>query len=133
MKRLVFAVLILMFVGGACLAQDEVTVQVKGKKQAWSPDELQKLYVSACSVVQREFGQTHMPKPRITVVLGADVDELAYQEREIRLKKWNGFQFAQGVVLLAFQELMSTDQQLSIARRAVGLADATVDVSSLRH
>jgi len=130
MTRLMFAILILMF-SGACLAQDEVTVQVKGKKQAWPAEELQKLYLSACAAVQREYGQTHPPKPRVTVVLGADEDELAYQEHEIRLKKWDGFRFTQGIVLMAFQELMNTDQQMSIARRAVGWADATVNISGL--
>ena len=114
------------------MAQDEVTVQVKGKKQAWSVEELQKLYLSACSVVQHEYGQSRAPRPRFTLILGADKDQLDLVEREIRLKKWDGFLFAQGAVLLAFQDLMSMDQRITIAKRAVGWADATVNVSSLR-
>ena len=132
MTRLMFAVLILMF-SVACMAQDEVTVQIKGKKQAWPAEELQKLYVSACSLVQREYGQTHAPRPRFTLVLGVDKDELAFRDREIRLRKWDPFLFTQGVVLLAFEDLMPMDQRITIAKRAVGWADATVDVSSLRH
>lgn len=132
MTRLIFAISVLML-SGACLAQDEVTVQVKGKKQAWPAEEVQKLYFSACSVVQREYGQTRTPRPKFTLVLGVDKNELAFLDREIRLKKWDPFLFTQGVVLLAFEDLMSMDQRITIAKRAVGWSDATVDVSTLRH
>ena len=132
MIRLMFAVLVLMF-SGACLGQDEITVQVKGKKQTWPAEELQRLYVSACSVVQREYGQTQVPKPRVTVILGADRDQLDFDSREIRLKKWDELLFTQGIVLLAFEDLMSMDQRIAITKRAVGTAEATVDISALRH
>jgi len=130
MTRLVIAVLILMF-SGACIAQDEVTVQVKGKKQAWPAEEVQKLYVSACSVVQREFGQTRAPKPKVIVVLGAEKNQVDIDSGEIKLKKWDELLFTQGVVLLAFEDLMPMDQRVAMTRRAVGWADATVNISAL--
>ena len=132
MIRLMLAALILTLCG-PCVAQDEVTVQVKGKKQAFPAEELQRLYLSACSVVQREYGQTQAPRPRFTLILGVDKDELAFSDREIRLKTWDPFLFTQGVVLLAFEDLMPMDQRITIAKRAVGWADATVNISSLRH
>jgi len=132
MIRLMFAVLILMC-SGACVAQDEVTVQLKGKKQTWPADDIQRLYLSACSVVQREYGQTRTPKPKVTVILGAESNGVDVDSREIRLKKWDELLFTQAVVLLAFEDLMPMDQRVAMTKRAVGWAGATVNISSLRH
>jgi hypothetical protein len=74
-----------------------------------------------------------VPRPRFTLVLGSEKDELAFSEREVRLRKWDGFLFAQGVAVLALEDLMPQDERVSIAKRAVGWADATVNVSNLRH
>jgi len=63
--------------------------------------------------------------------LGSNKNELSYIEREIRLKNWDGFLFAQGVVALAFEEIMTDDERLKIAKRAVGWANATVNVAHL--
>ena len=129
MKHLSIAALILIATG-VCAAQEELTVQAKGK-QSWSAEEVQTIYRSSCAAVQREFGVTHAPSPRLTLVLGANKNELAYIDREIRLQKWDGFLFAQGVVALAFEEIMTADERMKIARRAVGWANATVKVTQL--
>jgi len=133
MTQGMFAVLILMFSGACCLAQDEVTVEVKGKKQPWPAEQVQKLYLSACSVVQREFGQTRAPKPKVTVVLGAEKNQVDIDSGEIKLKKWDELLFTQGVVLLAFEDLMPMDQRVAMTKRAVGWAEATVNISRLEH
>ena len=46
---------IVLVLATACSAQEGLNVQSKGK-QKWPAAEAQKIYLSACSVVQREFG-----------------------------------------------------------------------------
>jgi hypothetical protein len=43
-----------------------------------------------------------------------------------------GYLFAQGVVMLAFEDLMPLQQGMTMAKRAVTWADATVDVEQFR-
>ena len=129
MKHLSIAALILTL-AGVCAAQEGLTVETKGK-QSWPAEEAQRIYLSSCSAVQREYGVAHAVNPRLTLVLGAEKNQLFYDQREIRLKKWDSLLFAQGVVVMAFDDLMSLDQRLRIARRAVGWADATIGVAQL--
>jgi hypothetical protein len=60
--------------------------------------------------------------------LGADKHVLSFDEREIRLTKWDRRAFAQGVVMFAFEDLMPVEQRLMLAKRAVIWADSTVDI-----
>ncbi|MGA8621921.1 MAG: hypothetical protein WB660_25775 [Candidatus Sulfotelmatobacter sp.] len=129
-NRLRFLIVILIS-ATACLAQDGLTVQNKGK-QKWSAAQAQKIYLSACSAVQREFGSNRPVAPRVTLVLGASKNEVWFQDQEIRLTKWDRYAFAQGVVWLAFVDLMPSQQRLAIAKQVVTWADATVDVEQLR-
>ena len=96
--------------------------------EKWRITEAEKIYLSACAAVQREFGVHHELRPEVTLVLGAEDNVLAFGHREIRLKRWNSYLFAQGVVTLAFEELLPKNEQLSVAKRAVTWADSTVDV-----
>ena len=123
--------IVLLILATACWAQDGLTVQSKGK-QKWPAAEAEKIYLSACSAVQREFGSNRAIRPQVTVVLGADKDVVSFDEREIKLTKWNRYTFAQGVVWLALVDLMPLQQRLDMANRAVNWADATVDVEQLR-
>jgi hypothetical protein len=61
----------------------------------------------------------------------ADNNEIWFAGREIRLRKWNRYLFAQGVVWLAFEDLMPTQHRQTIAKRAVTWADSTVEVERL--
>lgn len=123
---------IVLVLATACSAQEGLKIQNKGK-QKWPAAEAQKIYRSACSVVQREFGATHAVAPPVTLLLGADRNEVGFDRREIRLTKWNPYLLAQGVVMLAFEELMSSDEKISLAKRAVTWADATVEVERSSH
>ena len=114
----------------ACSAQEALTVHHKGK-QKWPAAEAEKIYLSACSAVRREFGSNRAVSPQVTVVLGADKDEVSLDEREIRLTKWNRHAFAQGVVLFAFEDLMPVEQRLVLAKRALIWADATVEIEQV--
>lgn len=114
----------------ACLAQEALSVRNR-RNQKWPAAEAQKIYLSACSVVQQEFGRRFPLPPQMTLVLGADKNEVWFTGREIRLTNWNRDAFAQGVVLLAFLDLMPSQQRLTIAKRAVNWADSTVSVEQL--
>jgi len=126
-SRLTVVVLVLT---AGCWAQNLVTVQIKGK-QKWPAEEADKLYLSACSAVQREFGGSRSIRPQITLVLGADKDEAVFDSREIRLIKWNPYLFAQGVVVFAFEDLMPPEDRLAVARRAVNWADSTIETKAI--
>jgi hypothetical protein len=126
-SRLTVVVLLL---AAGCWAQNLLAVQVKGK-QRWPAEETDKLYLSACSAVQREFGGARSVRPQVTLVLGADRNEALLDRREIRLIKWNPDLFAQGVVAFAFEDLMPLDKRLAVARRAVNWAGSTVEVKAI--
>jgi hypothetical protein len=116
--------------GAVCLAQDGLTVDNKHKERVSTP-EVEKIYSSACSVVEREFDIKHPLHPQIRLVLGADKNEIWFAGREIRLTKWNSYAFAQGAVWLAFEDLMSSQQRLTIAKRAMTWADSAVEIERL--
>ena len=126
-----FATFVLAF-ATVCSAQDGLTVRNTAHQQ-WSAAEAQKIYLSACSTVQREFGRPFPLAPKVTLVLGAHKNEVWFLGREVRLTKWNREAFAQGVVWLAFEDLMPSEQRLTIAKRALNSADSTVDVEQLKN
>jgi hypothetical protein len=115
---------------GAGLAQDGLTIDNNHNEKASTP-EAEKIYSSACSVVQREFGIRRPLHPQVRLVLGADKHEIWFAGREIRPTKWNGYAFAQGVVWLAFEDLMPSQQRLMIAKRVVTWDDSTVEIGRL--
>jgi hypothetical protein len=115
---------------GTCLAQDGLTIDNKHKERVSTP-EAEKIHSSACSVVQREFGFRHALHPQVRLVLGADKNEVWFAGREIRLTKWDRYTFAQGVVWLAFEDLLPSQQRVTIAKRAVTWADSTVEIERL--
>jgi hypothetical protein len=120
------AVLVLVLTAGGW-AQNLFAVQVRGK-QPWPAREADKLYLSACSIVQREFGAAQPVRPQFTLVLGADNNQAVLDRRQIQLTRWNAYLFAQGVAIFAFEDLMSQDKISTIARRAVNWADSTVEI-----
>ena len=121
---------VLLVLAAGCWAQNLLTVQVKGK-QKWPAEEVDKLYLSACSAVQRELGGSRSIQPQITLVLGASKDQAVLSSREIRLIKWNSYLFAQGVVTFAFEDLMPPADRLAVARRAVSWAGSTMEVKAI--
>ena len=126
--RFAAAVLILT---AACFAQEGLTVRAKGK-QTWPAAEAQKIYRSACAVVQKGFRANPLGGTIGHVSLGADKNEVEFGQQEIRLKKWDRNAFAQGVVMVAFGDLMH-DRSVAMARRAVTWADATLEVERAGH
>jgi hypothetical protein len=95
--------------------------------------EAQTIYLSACRVVEQEFNRTEPIRPRLTLLLGSDGDRVYYPKREIRLKKWDKYKFAEGVVILAVEGLLPQEKKSSLSNLAVLTADSTVDVSELKR
>jgi hypothetical protein len=73
--------IVILISATACLAQDGLTVQNKGK-QKWSAAEAQKIYLSACSAVQWEFGSNRPVAPRVTLVLGATKTRYGFRTKK---------------------------------------------------
>lgn len=114
----------------SCIAQERLTIRNRSKEKVQEA-EVQKLYLSACAIVRQEFHDQYLDTPAVTLVIGADKDEMFPQEREIRLVRWNPYLFAQGVVMLAFQDLLPLQRKLNMSTRAVSQADATIAVQQL--
>lgn len=130
MRKALRPTLVVLILAAGCWAQNLLAVQVKGKQQ-WPAREADKLYLSACSAVQREFGSARSVRPQLTLILGADRNEARMDRREIRLIKWNPYLFAQGVVMFAFEDLMPEGEKLVVARRAMNWADSTVEIKAI--
>src|ERR1700733_12152966 len=124
-----FAISVLAL-AGAGLAQDRLTNDNRHKERLTTP-EAEEIYSSAVSGVEREFDFKPPLHPQVRLVLGADKNEIWFVGREIRLTKWNPYAFAQGVVWFAFEDLMPSQQRLTIAKRAVTWADSTVEIERL--
>jgi hypothetical protein len=67
----------------------------------------------------------------VALVLRSDKNAVNFKAREVALVKWDRDLFAQGVVLLAFEDLMTVERRLRIAKRAVNWTDATVEVAQI--
>lgn len=113
----------------ASAAQEGLIIRNEAN-QKWPSAEAQKVYLSACAVVQREFGISRELRPQVTLVLGASKEGVDFDHREIRLTKWDRFLFAEGVAWLAFEDLMPKKQLLVVAKRAVSWAESTVDINN---
>jgi hypothetical protein len=93
--------------------------------------EAEKLYQSTCAVVQRDFHSSSELHPRFTVILGAEHDEV-HGRTEIWLTKWDPAVFAQGVVVLAFDQVLTAEVVHQLAKRAIQYSNAMVDVLELK-
>lgn len=114
----------------ACRAQSFHIIQAAGNQQV-PPAEADKIYQSAIAAVRREFGGVRSVDTQITVVVGADTNQAVWDKREVRLTKWDPYLFAQGIVIFAFEDLMTTDRRLAIAKRALTWTDSTVNVHAI--
>ena len=131
MKNLVkVAMLVVAFASASCAQEAGVNVSSKGN-QKWSPWEVDKVYLSACTAVQREFGGSIVPRPPVALVLGADRNAVDFDKKTILLKRWDHSLFAEGVVMLAFEDLLTPQRRMTIANRAVNLAQATVNIGEI--
>jgi hypothetical protein len=132
----VFATLLLL--AAASLGQDSpnhyFVVQQAGKSSPASDarlHEAEKLYLSACEVVQRDFHMVESVRPHFTVVLGTERNEF-HTATTVWLKDWNPAMFTQAVVVMAYYQMLTTDMQKQLTRRALEYANASVNVGDLK-
>ena len=111
------------------------------KKEHFSLDpaqmrEAESIYRNACEIVQHDFRNSAVElHPHFAVIIGADRDEVhARRERpdQILMKRWDPVIFAQGVVLLAFDEVLTPDLIRQMRDRALRISNSTVDVTALK-
>ena len=102
------------------------------RNQTMPVSEAKTIYLSACRVVEQAFGRTDPIRPRLKLRIGSESDRVYFPKREIQLKKWDKYKFAQGVVMLAADALLSQDKKISLTRLAVSEAEGTVDVHDLK-
>ena len=85
-----------------CSAQDGLSIRNQ-KNQKWPAAEAQKIYVSACSEVRQEFGRSIPLAPKVTLVLGADKNEVWFVGGRsdslngivtLLLREWFGWPFS---------------------------------------
>ena len=128
MKKTVRVVIVVFGMVVACWGQNYFATEGKGK-QHFPAAEADRLYLSACSAVQTEFRTAVSVRPNFTLVLGAEKNEVEFKTRQIRLTNWDPYLFTEGVVIFASEDLMDVKERMVMTRRAINLADATVNVA----
>ena len=128
MRRISILLAVALGPGTSCLAQNGLVI-LGADTPSWETD-AQKIYESACSAVEGEFRSTRIVRPRITLIIGAD-ENVAYRDsKEIRLVNWDAQLFAQGVVVLAFDDQLDR-RRIAMARRALIGATSVVNARTL--
>jgi hypothetical protein len=97
------------------LAQEGLTIDNKHKERVSTP-EAEKIYFPACSVVREEFDVKTPILPRVKLVLGTSKNGILWDEQEIWLTRWDPYLFAQGVVMLAFADIMTGDRRMVMTK-----------------
>jgi hypothetical protein len=142
MSKIVFVLLALSLGGVAQTSSDGSFSVHHSNKASFSLSaaqmrEAESIYHSACAVVQHNFqsGATEL-HPHFMVVIGAERNEIHSRRNpqvdEIWMKKWDAGVLAQGVVLLAFDQMMTRDVLKQLGNRAVHQTNAAVDVAGLK-
>jgi hypothetical protein len=97
------------------------------KQQDWPQEEANLIYFSVARNLATEFNRPQLPVTSFTLVLGAIENSVDMNRRELRLKKWDKYFYAEGVLRLTFDQMLSSESKMRLARRAVAESDATVD------
>jgi len=132
MKKAINVAILSITLAVACSGQEAFVSVSSDGKQTWSSAEVTKIYLSACSAVQREFGNSLALRPSIGLVLGADKNAVDFNSKRVLLKRWDRELFAQGVVVLAFEDLLTPQRRIIMTNRAVNLAEATIDIREMQ-
>lgn len=103
---------LLLFFTVAGLAKDGLVVSANVDPTL--RDEAQRIYVSACTTVEREFSAGRPLRPRIFLSLGSDQDSVDWGRSEIRLRDWDPNLFAQGVITLAYRQMLPLHVSLNV-------------------
>lgn len=109
-----------------CVSQSPFQVN-NPKQQHWPQEEANRIYFLVARNLAAEFNRPQLPVAAFTLVLGANENAVDMNTRELRLKKWDKYFYAEGVLRLTFDQLLSSESKMQLARRAVAESDATVD------
>jgi hypothetical protein len=101
-----------------------------GEKISYS--EAEKVYLAACETIEREFNRTTPIRPRLTVHLHSNENNLHYPDRDLRLSRWDKNRFAEAVVELVLHDMISAEDRQRLTKLAVAQAGATVNVCELK-
>ena len=102
------------------------------KNQKWPEADANRVYMSTARVIAAEFKLSQPIYAHFTLILGADENSVDIDARELRLKKWDTYFYAEGVLRLGFDQVMSSEAKMRLARRAVAESKATVTVDQAR-
>jgi hypothetical protein len=134
------AIAALLFLASACVGQSSadgffVVRNIKQSDGLLTPAQMreaERLYLNACVVVRHDFHSNGELRPRFTVLLGTERNEV-HGRTEIWLKRWSQSVFTQGVVVLASDQVLTEDVIKQLGRQAVQRAAATVDLAELKQ
>jgi hypothetical protein len=101
-----------------------------GEKISYS--EAEKVYLAACEEIEREFNRTTPIRPKLTVHLHSNENNLHYPDRDLRLARWDKNAFAEAVVELALHDMISPEARQRLTKLAVAEAGATVSLCELK-
>jgi hypothetical protein len=111
----------------AWLAQKGLTIDNTHKEKVFVPG-VEKIYFSPCSVVRKEFDVKRAKLPRVKLVLGTSENRVLFDERDIWLARRDRYLFAEGIVMLAVDDLLTGGGRTAMTQRAVNRADSTVEI-----
>src|ERR1700730_5124426 len=101
-----------------------------GEKISYS--EAEKVYLAACETIEREFNRTTPIRPRLTVHLHSNENNLHYPDRDLRLSRWDKNKFAEAVVELVLHDMISSEDRQRLIKLAVAQAGGSVSVCELK-
>jgi len=102
------------------------------KNQKWPGAEANRIYMSTARAIAAEFKLAQPSYAHFTLTLGADENSVDIKARQLHLKKWDTYLYAEGVLRLNFDQVLSSEAKLRLARWAVAEAEATVTVDQVR-
>jgi hypothetical protein len=124
MLKVGFVILVL---ANICSSQTYFRVS-NPKQQKWPRTEANLIYFSAARELAAEFNRPQSPRAVFTLVLGTNENSVDMNTRELRLKKWDKYFYAEGVLRLTFDQMLSAESKMRLAKRAVMESEAGVDL-----
>src|ERR1700681_4616817 len=94
--------------------------------------EAEKVYLAACETIEREFNLSTPIRPRLTVHLHANENNLHYPDRDLQLARWDKNRFAEAVVELVLHDMITSEDRLRLTKLAVTKAGGTVSLCELK-
>lgn len=129
MRQTLLFLSLLLVTEARCVAQNGLVLHGTGTEN-WQA-EAHRVYESACLAVQRESRIVDPTRPKITLIVGAHENRAYTECNEIRAINWDPELFAQGVVVIAFHELLTESKRISVAKRTLIGATSVVDARAL--